>query len=340
MEQSAENSRRTMPEAMENCDRNPYLFIVGCPRSGTTLLKRMLDAHPQIAITRETHWITRYYRKRKGLTPEGMATSELIPKLFEYHRFPHLKVSRAELQSMLRTEPPISYADFVTGIFDLYGERKGKPLVGDKTPGYVRSIPLLHSLWPETRFVHLIRDGRDVCLSVSKWRLVNYTLGHFRSYHEDPVTTAALWWEWHVRSGQEGGMSLGPDLYQEVRYESLVAYPARECAALCGLLNVSYDAAMLRFHEGRTQTGPGLSSNRSWLPPTPGIRDWRSQMCNEDLERFEAVAGDLLKELGYERAFPHPSPQALEHAATIREAFAQDLRRRGQRSPWPQSAPR
>ncbi len=76
---------------------NPYVFIVGSTRSGTTLLQRMVDAHPQIAVVNETRWIARYFEKRTGLTPEGFVTPELIPKLLEYHRFPKMKVGREEL---------------------------------------------------------------------------------------------------------------------------------------------------------------------------------------------------------------------------------------------------
>src|SRR5205807_9051890 len=80
---------------------NPYVFIVGCPRSGTTLLQRIVDAHPQFAITPETQWIHKYFEGRIGLTPEGLVTPELIAKLFEYHSFPKLGISREQLKTLL-----------------------------------------------------------------------------------------------------------------------------------------------------------------------------------------------------------------------------------------------
>ena len=163
--------KRNRDETTDSIYKNPYLFVVGTPRSGTTLLKRLLNAHPNIAITRETHWITRYFKKRTGLSKEGMVTSELISKLFEYHRFPQLKIERGELEKLIEQNKQLSYAQFVSHIFDLYGRNKGKCVVGDKTPSYVKNIPLLHSLWPKCKFVHIIRDGRDVCLSMLNWRL-------------------------------------------------------------------------------------------------------------------------------------------------------------------------
>ncbi len=98
---------------------NPYVFIVGSTRSGTTLLQRMVDAHPQIAVVHETHWIARYFEKRTGLTSLGFVTPELIPKLLEYRRFSKMKVGREELERPINPDEPVSYPSFVTALFDL-----------------------------------------------------------------------------------------------------------------------------------------------------------------------------------------------------------------------------
>ncbi len=304
---------------------NPYVFIVGCPRSGTTLLQRMVNSHPQIAITPETHWIPRVYKKRNGLTAEGFVTPELISHLLELPKFTRLGISRDELVELMGKGQSVSYATFVTGIFDLYGKRQGKVLVGDKTPGYARMVSLLHALWPGARFVHLIRDGRDVCLSMASWpKAQQKRPGKFATWNDDPVSTTALWWEFMVRKGREAGRSLGPELYHELRYESLVSHPAEACKALCAFLDLPFHDAMLRFHEGRTKTTPGLDAKHAWLPVTRGLRDWRSQMPADDVRRFEAVTGDLLDELGYTRVVSAPQPAVLEIAAQIRIRLAQD----------------
>jgi hypothetical protein len=230
---------------------------------------------------------------------------------------------------LVETLEPVSYARFMSGVFDLYGEGQGKRLVGDKTPEYAKDVPTLHALWPEAKFVHLIRDGRDVCLSILNFeRPDRSTASRFATWDEDPLSTTALWWESHVRLAREAGASLGPVLYHEIRYESLLAQPEDECRALCAFLGIPYDGAMLRYHEGRTRHEPGLDAKAAWLPITSGLRDWRSEIPAEDLERFEAIVGDLLSELGYPRAFPHPREEAMRHASRIRESFRQDPRAR------------
>jgi hypothetical protein len=301
---------------------NPFVFIVGCPKSGTTLLRRMVDAHPLVAIPNEQHWLPKWFEQRKGVTPEGFVTPELLTNLLEYERFSRMCIDRDELERLIESDGPTKYSSFVSGVFDLYGKARDKPLVGDKTPSYVRSIPTLHALWPETKFVHLIRDGRDVYLSTITWDRVFKIARRFTTWSQDPVTTAAFWWEWHVRLGRESGGLLEQDLYYELRYEALTANPPEECAKLCKVLGVPYEDAMLHFRKGQ---------ERAWQPITSGLRDWRSQMPTGDVERFEAAVGDLLDELGYARAVPRPSSEALKHAQKIRHSFRQDLRNRGDR---------
>src|SRR5262249_55446059 len=153
-----------------------------------------------------------------------------------------MKVGRDELAGLIRSGEPVAYSSFVSGLFDHYGEIHGKPLAGDKTPDYARNLPTLHALWPEAKFIHLIRDRRDVCLSAVNWKRKAARLASlFTTWGEESVATAAAWWEWHVRLAREGGLPLGPERYCEVRYEALVERPAEECARLCAFLGVPYD---------------------------------------------------------------------------------------------------
>src|SRR5258708_1312957 len=121
---------------------NPYVFIVGCPRSGTTLLQRIVDAHPQIAITPETHWIPKFFKDGTGLTPDGSLTPSLVAALLNYRTLPSREMGREQLDQLFAHDEPVSYAGFISGIFDLYGQARGKTRVGDKTPGYCRDLPL------------------------------------------------------------------------------------------------------------------------------------------------------------------------------------------------------
>jgi Sulfotransferase family len=305
---------------------NPFLFIVGCPRSGTRMLGRLVDSHPEIAVVHEARFVPGWFVHRRGVTADGFATPELVERLVGFERFDRLGVAREDLERLLDAGEPVPYATFVSGLFELHRRQRGKRLVADKSPRYTRNLPTLHELFPSARIVHVVRDGRDVALSVGSWRKVTEGGGlvaRYRTWPEDPVTAIALWWEREVRLACEDGRALGLELYREPRYEALVADPAGECARLCGFLGVAYDAAM-------------LASER---PPVPGVRDWSTQMPPDDVRRFEAAAGDLLDELGYPRAFRDPGPEASEHAARLRALFSEELLARDGRLPrhWERS---
>jgi hypothetical protein len=312
---------------------NPFVFLVGCPRSGTTLLHRLVDAHPDVAIVHETLWIAKYYERRIGLTPEGNVTPDLAARLLEHRRFGQLGIEPAELERLLTAYADTSYAEFVTALFDYYGAQRGKLLAGDKSPGYVRSIPVLHGLWPGAKFVHLIRDGRDVCLSAVNWKKADRLFRDHVTWPHEPIATAALWWERSVRLGREAGAALPGGLYLEVRYEDVVADPEGVCERICTFLALGFDDAMLRFHEGRTRSTPGLTTKRKWLPPTAGLRDWRTEMNPDEVGRFEAAAGDLLDELGYERGASGLDTELAASASAVRSRFIGDVSMRGRPLP-------
>jgi hypothetical protein len=155
----------------------------------------------------------------------------------------------------------------------------------------------------------------------------------FPTWEDDSVVTSALCWERDVSQGRAQGRLLGPELYYEIRYESLVTRPAEEVQELSSFLGVPYERAMLEFHQGRTRAEPGLSPKEAWLPITPGLRDWRSQMRHADVQRFEAAAGDLLDEMSYPRGCPSLPAAVRDSAARLRERFVRELNARKESLP-------
>ncbi|MDP8955760.1 MAG: sulfotransferase [Actinomycetota bacterium] len=342
--------------------RNPYVFVVGCGRSGTTLLQRMLDAHPCLAVTNEMdiglkgfgHNHIRRWRNQIGLTHDGSVTATFVESLFDNWMFTRLSFDSAAVRQIANARARVSYRDFVSRLFDLYAEMRGKELAGDKTPWYVRRIWGLHQLWPDARFIHIMRDGRDVYQSMRSWRQANatssgqggapdgparlkddpqgdvrygdYLMSRFKTWEVDAVVTLALWWKWTVLLGRQDGRMLGSNRYQEVLYEDLVGDPVRTSKTVCAFLEIPFSMEMIKFANGKTRADPRLSSKDRWLPPTPGLRDWRIEMSEDEMKRFEAVAGDLLRELGYERGATKIPSATIEITDSVAEMFVQDLR--------------
>jgi hypothetical protein len=302
--------------------RNPYVFVVGCPRSGTTLLQRMLDNHPLLAVSNDTHFIP---KALSGSPGDPSLTRELVERARSYHRFGRLGLSQQAVDEAARQAA--TYSEFVSGLYSAVARMNGKPLAGEKTPDYVRNIPLLHALFPRARFVHIVRDGRDVALSALNWAKPDKGPGRSELWKEQPVAVCALWWRRMVSAGSRDGVPLGSGVYAQLSYEDLVADAEVLLRSASAFLGLEYSPEMLSYYRGRTRREPGLSTKRAWLPPTSGLRDWRSQMPASDVELFEAIAGDLLAELGYERAFETISPSVAAVAERC-EAWWEDEKER------------
>jgi Sulfotransferase family len=305
--------------------RNPYVFAVGCPRSGTTLLQRMLDHHPRLAVANDTHFIPHAIDDRSGLVDPPL-TPEHVERVRAYRRFPRLGVSDEAVSVAARDA--LTYGQFVSALYDAWGRERGKPLAGEKTPDYVRYLPLLNGLFPLARTVHIIRDGRDVALSALEWATDTKGPGKLALWKEEPVAVCALWWRRSVAAGRRDGARLGRRRYREVRYERLVAEPEGELREIAAFLDLPYAPEMAGYYVGKTRAQPGLSAKSAWLPPTPGLRDWRSNMAERDVELFEALAGDVLSSLCYERHVHAVSSATKTVAARCESWWAHEFARR------------
>ena len=318
-----------VPEAAEATEAphapSPYVFVVGCPRSGTTLLQRMLDSHPMLTIANDTHFIPRAI---KGSTQGGdpALTPELVQSVRHYHRFHRLGLADSAVDRAARG--PNTYSEFVSALYRELANSKGKPLAGEKTPDYVKQLPLLHRLFPQAKIIHIIRDGRDVALSLLEWAHEKKGPGRFKLWKQNPLATSALWWSRMVESGRKHGRHIGPDHYYEVRYEDLVTDSERELRRIADFLDLPYSPGMLAYHEGKVRSDTGLSAKKAWLPPTAGLRDWRSAMEQPDIELFEALTGELLIDLGYERQASEPPSRIEKLAAGLKDAWAAEKRTR------------
>jgi len=277
--------------------RNPYLFIVGCTRSGTTLLQRMFNNHPQIAVVNDSHFAIQVIRRLERPIDPSL-TPELVEKVRTYPRFSRLGLSDdAVYQAASKS---INYSQFVSALYSEHAELNGKHLAGEKSPGFVRYLPRLQVLFPWAPIIHIIRDGRDVALSMLEWtRQGRGPAASFELWQEEPIAVCALWWLSKVEAGLRDGARLDPTKYLEVRYEELVANPEHVLRKLSDFVKLPYAPEMLDYHLGKTRDEPNLSSKERWLPVTSGLRDWRNQLSQRELELFEALAGDLLSRLRY-----------------------------------------
>ena len=303
----------------------PYVFVVGCPRSGTTLLQRMLDAHPMLAVANDTHFIPQVISKVRT-EDETLLTPERVEFVRSYKRFPRLGVDDDVVDQA--AERSATYPEFVSELYTEMARAQGKPLSGEKTPDYVRCIPLLHRLFPDARFVHIIRDGRDVALSTLQWANEKKGPGRFELWQEQPLAVCALWWAWQVGSGRRDGARIGAEHYFELCYEDLTAEPETQLQLVSEFLDLPYATEMADFHVGKTREGTKLSAKKAWLPATSGLRDWRNDLSDADQALFDALSGPLLQDLGYPRHAETIDESITAIAQYCEKWWRQEMRRR------------
>jgi Sulfotransferase family len=278
-------------------------FICGATRSGTTLLRLMLDSHPELAIPGESHFIVPMI---KATWRRARSADELADLIVASERWGDFHLDEAEVRARLRAVDPLNCADAVREFFRLYAERHGKERWGDKTPGYVRSMRLIQKVLPEARFIHIIRDGRDVALSLVP-----------RSWGPSTIEEAADNWRRRIEVARRQQPHLRH--YLEVHYEDLVTDTeavVRQVAAFCEL---DFDPTMLRYHERAAErlAEKARDLQKPWgtitaesrieshalaeRPPQPDrVARWRTEMPDEDRRAYEEIAGEALVATGYE----------------------------------------
>jgi Sulfotransferase family len=279
----------------------PPLIVLGVSRSGTTLLRVILDRSPGLAIPDESFFLPLLARRHgRAIDAERF--------LDDVARIPTIRdwgLTVADIAPRVRSG--MATGDAIAAIFDAHAARAGKPRWGDKTPMYMRHLSLLDELFPSAQYVHLIRDGRDAALS-----FLEMPEGTFTRTWAHPRTPAqfACLWRREVRDARALGRRVGLDRYLEVRYEELVAEPEGIVRRICTFAEILFEPAMLDY-VGAVDVSAKPHQQRLLRPPTTGVRSWRDKMAATDVAAFESVAGDLLAELGYEvTTTPHGAAQA------------------------------
>ena len=287
----------------------PFAFIVGRGRSGTTLVRAMLTSHSDLAIPLETHFIVPLSLDRRLVSPDlSLAVAPFLRRLRRQPGFKSMGLDDDVVDGNFAESPPADYPNAIRRLFALYAQSEGKRRYGDKTPIHVLHIEYLARLFPEAKFIHVIRDGRNVALS----------------YLETDFGPGSLWegaidWRRFVRSGRRAGQALGEQRYREIRYEDLIEDPQTHMMSLCEFVGLDFEEEMLLYFERAEKLGSNGTHHRNLRrPPTRNLRDWRQQLTAADVALFEVLAGDLLSELGYERATPQPGLPARTRAVAKR----------------------
>lgn len=271
------------------------IFIIGVHRSGTTLLRFILSSHPNIYIPPESDFIPKFFLKDPSRVLQADEVKRMLAEIFTSYRFvKEWKFSQPEPLSFFDAMPYPTPRGFLTHLYSLYAVQYQSIRWGDKTPIYTSYVDLLHQIFPDALFIHILRDPRDAAVSL----LEKY---QSREFHVDTYFAARNWTR-RVGKAISDGRSLPSNQYLEVRYENLVTEPEQVIQSLCIFLDEKFDPRMLhpeRAAKIQIPTDSHFFANVRNPINSGSIGRWKTDLSPADIRLFQEIAGKLMVDLGY-----------------------------------------
>lgn len=301
--QAARYHLRSLPGAKRypladktNLDGRRPLFIISAGRSGTTLLRSMLVAGGQIAIPPETQVLHKQILKFATLQYLGWEDlAAFMTAFYECHpTFKYWETNLAPAYAKVRSLPEEqrSLARINDIVLMTYAEQHfpAASTWGDQSPLYTFYIPWVRRIFPQARFVHMLRDGRDVISSMIMRRGPDY-LAH-----------ATYRWQTSIERVEALKRQSTPDQFLEIRYENLVSQPENALRQICRFSAIEYTPQMLDYWKLPTtieHTYEHAHRNLSKAVTTDSIGKWRERLSPDQQAHIMSRVGGTLKQLGY-----------------------------------------
>jgi hypothetical protein len=279
-------------------------FILGCPRSGTTLLQVLIDAHPALAIPPESFLFDRFgpLLDTYGDLADPARLRALARDLLADERIRDWRLA-ASIDELLRATATPSAAGLFDALFTLYAKQQGKTRWGDKTPQHGLFIPELLAVFPEAKIIHLVRDGRDVAESTARIAI-------------GPCSMLAIArrWKTYMGAADSARIRLPAGQFLDVRFEDLVRDPAAARRRILAFIGED-DALCPPIGQDLPKTGTldhsttfAHHANLKKAISSGKIGVYKNAFAPRQIELFESVAGDWLTRHGYARDFERPRP--------------------------------
>lgn len=323
-------------------NNNAPFFIVGCGRSGTTLVRSLLSSHPRLIVTPETHLLHRA-RNEGVLDGEFQDFDSFWDGLTKWVRFQDLGLDAGEVRARFDRQQARDFPTLFSTILQLYGEQHDTPRVGEKTPGHVQYLDKLFEWFPEAKVIATIRDPRAVVASQLKtpWaqrHIAPRSLqnGVFVNKRRNQVMHYAK--DWNDVTLKMIAPWIMDQRVLPVRYDDLVNDPEGEMLAVCTFLGEEFDPQMLEERRKKTPDAKGSIGAEDWQDwrrdherksqgqiATTSLDKWRQQLSTDEIALIEGYCGRGMEAAGYEqvmsrsaqrramrRAFAHRAAELLE----------------------------
>ncbi len=286
---TAENTQR----------RGAPVFVLGSPRSGTTLLYDMLLSAGGFAVYLAESNVFNLLAPRFGDLGVRSNRQKLLHAWLDSKLFRASGLNSQQIEKKVLDECR-NPGDFLRIVMGEIARAQGIQRWAENSPEGLLHLPLIKKLIPDALVIHIIRDGRDVALSLARLKYVR----PFPWEERQSLISAGVYWEWIVEHGRKYGRLLGPE-YLEVHFEDLIASPQETLNKIGGFIDQELDYDRIR----QVAYGSVSNPNTSFKAESPGtgfspVGRWKKGFSPDELSRFETMLGKTLNELGYEPSIP------------------------------------
>lgn len=318
MMRSPQNSSSSLPARRLSSELKPPLFIVGSARSGNTLLYDTLLSSGDFAVYRTEPVVFDLLVPKFGNLSKRKDRSRLLSVWFRSYQYHISGLDRTLFEKEILEECHDA-GDFLRILMDKITLQQGAERWVVWGPDNLLHIPEIARTIPTALFVHVIRDGRDVALSMSKE-------GWIRPFPWDrkgSLLVAALHWRWKLERGRYFGRQVGPR-YLEIRFEDLVCRPQETLAEVGRFIGHEFDyERIMNTPMGALRQPNSTFKGSDGKPTSDPVGRWRKHLSQSDAVRLESVIGSLLQDLGYPLEFPAKQAErfSLKLMQTLYPAF-------------------
>jgi len=289
---------------------NQPVFILGNPRSGTSLIRLMLTSHPDVVIPPESGFIVWLHEHFSGWSCQDADSAariaQFVDALVQCRKFDTWEMDPEGLRGLIARERPASYGELCRLVYYAYAEKfKKAPTVwGDKNNFHVHYGKLLAGIYPGARFLHIVRDGRDVACSYREVMSLQ-TRSPYAPSVPTEIRQIAREWTGNIENVELFLSEIPPNLSKVIKYEDLVCHPESVLSDICEWLGILFDGSMLEYHNENRRLGlePGqlLDWKKKTLEPVSvsSVGRYLSLLSTDEIHEFEVLAKAVLVRYGY-----------------------------------------
>jgi sulfotransferase family protein len=281
-------------------------FIIGNPRSGTTLLRLMLNKHSKISVPPEAGFLVWLYYEYKNFSFSKRGVADFIEGLQRTSKIEHWNLNYSDLKRFINNEKPEKFSILMDCVYRYYTEynlSKSVDIYGDKNNYYLNYIGELHAIYPDVKFLHIVRDGRSVAVSYKGLNKKKLTSAHAPNL-PFKIEEIAKEWQDNIMTINNSLSKLDITQHHTVKFEDLVSTPVASLKQICTFLGVDFDENMLNYYKTTQTEGLEPSDFLQWKSKNTKpllieeVTKYK-ELSKLEIDKFEEVANDTLMQYQY-----------------------------------------